>query len=247
MFLFHLINKKVETSSKNEEIDSVLYESLECSPHSSNGKGGPPDPQRESSSSMGGGPSDPNQNIFLPMGGPPDPCGNSIDREFQQNFHSSKIELDLEAFENHVTTQGHNLRDDSSYSSSESHAFEHNDLSSYDRIDVIIASASKELDRLTDEILCLDLKEQGSHLHPSLTCEHEDTFEHVLVKLLPQLDMKPCFFEEKRKPESNHLPLKKRFVWKGSSATTRTNHATPTPECATHELLLTSKNLVRNA
>ena len=62
-----LSNKKVETSSENKEIDSVLCESLECSPHSSNGEGGLPDPQRESSTSMGG-PSDPNQNIFSSMG-----------------------------------------------------------------------------------------------------------------------------------------------------------------------------------
>ena len=47
--------------------------------------------------------------------------------------------------------------------------------------------------------------------------------------------MKPYFFEEKTKPEANHLPLKKRFVWKGDSATTSTNCATPASKCATHD------------
>ena len=123
---------------------------------------------------MGGLP-DQKQKSSSFMGGAPDPCENSssrIDQEFHKNFHSSKIKLDLEAFEDHVLNEGYNLRDDPSCSSeshaskptdsscsSESHSFEHNDLSSYGRIDGIIASASKDLDRLTDEIFCLDSKE----------------------------------------------------------------------------------------
>ena len=115
--------------------------------------------------------------------------------------------------------------------------FKPNDLSSCDQIDGIIEDASKDLDRLIDEIFRLDFEEQGFHSHPHPTFDNEDIFEHVLVEPLPQLDMKPYFFEEKRKPEKNHLPLKKRLVWKGGSATTRTNHATSTPECATHDFV----------
>ena len=90
---------------------------------------------------------------------------------------------------------------------------------------------------MTNEIFYLEFKEQGSHPHPSSTSDNEHIFEHVLVELLPQLDMKPYFFEEKRKPESNHLPLKKRLVWQGGSATTRTNHMTPPSKCATHDFI----------
>ena len=247
-------DKKVETSSENEEIHPVLSElshsshssngegdSLECSSHSSNEKGGSLEPCRDSSSSIGGppdpcgdssssagGPPDPYQDSFSTMGGPPDPHANnslSVEPHFDENSYSSKIELDLEALEECILNQGLNLKDDSSYSSeshaskptdssysSESCAFKPTDLSSYDRIDRIIANASKDLDRLADEIFCLDFKEQGSYPHPSPISEHEDIFKHVLVEPLPQLDMKPYFFEEKRKPESNHLPLKKRFV-----------------------------------
>lgn len=199
--------------------------------------GGPPRPHRDSSSLMGG-PPDPQQKSSSSMGGPPDPCGNSssnIDEEFHENFHSSKIELGLKAFEDHALNEGHNLRDDSSYSSSESHASKHTDFSSCDRIDRSIEGASEDLDRLTDEILCLDFEEQGFHSHSSPTTECKDIFEHVLVEPLSQLDMKSYFFEEKTKPEANHLPLKKRLVWKGDSATTSDKCAAPTSECATHE------------
>ena len=85
------------------------------------------------------------------------------------------------------------------------------------------------------KILCLDFEKQGFHSHPCPTSEHKDIFEHVLVEPLPQLDMKPYFFEEKTKPKANHLPLKKRFVWKGDSTTTSTNCATPTSNCAMHD------------
>ena len=128
------------------------------------------------------------------MGGPPDPHENnslSVEPHFNMNSYSSKIELDLEAFEEHILNQGHNLRDDSSYSSSESHASKPTDWASYERIDRIIEDASENLDRLTNEIFYLDFKEQGYHPHPSPTSEHKDIFEHVLVEPLPQLDMKP--------------------------------------------------------
>ena len=39
------------------------------------------------------------------------------------------------------------------------------------------------------------------------------TCDHTLVEPLPQLDMKPQFFEEKWKPEGTHLPFKKRFAY----------------------------------
>ena len=111
-------------------------------------------------------------------GGPLQPCGNSsssVVPYFQENLHSSKIELDLEAFEDHVLTEGHNLKDVFSCSSNS----ESTDLSSCDRIDRIVSNASKELDRLTNEILCLDFKEKD------FTSEHEDIFNHVLVEPLP--------------------------------------------------------------
>ena len=73
-------------------------------------------------------------------GGSLKPSGNSckpIDKDFQENFHSSKIELDLEAFEDHVLTEAYNLRDDfscSSYSSSVLCASESTEFLSYSRI-----------------------------------------------------------------------------------------------------------------
>ena len=163
------------------------------------------------------------------MGSLPDlhrKSSSSFKTYFHENFHSSKIELDLEVFEHHVLKEGHNLRDDSSCSSSESHASEPTEFSSCDRIDGIISNASKDLDRLTNEIPCLDFKEQD------FTSEHKDIFDHILVEPLPQLNMKPYFFREKTKPEANHLPLKKRFVWKGDSTTTITKCATPASKCA---------------
>ena len=162
------------------------------------------------------------------MGGLPDLHENSspsVEPHFDENPHSSKIKLDLEAFEERILSQGLNLKDDSTYSleshasepadssyHSESRAFELADLLSSDRIDRIIEDASENLDRLIYEIFYLYFKEQGFHPHPAPTSEQKDIFEHILVEALPQLGMKPCFYEEKTKPEANYLPLKKRLV-----------------------------------
>ena len=142
-------------------------------------------------------------------------------------------------------TEAYDLRDDFScpfYSSSASCASKSAEFSSYSRINKIISNISEELDRSINEILCFNSKEQGLHPNPFATSKHKDPrlrsstkatrkpiFDHVLVEPLPQLDMKPCFIKEKRKPESNHLPLKKRFVWRGDCLTHSPNCATPSP------------------
>ena len=144
-----------------------------------------------------GGPPDPYQDSFSTMGGRPDPYENnslSAEPQFDENSYSSKIELDLEALEEHILNQGLNLKGDSSYSSSESCASKPTDFPSYERIDRIIEDASKDMSRLTDKILYLDFQEQCFCPQPTPTYEHEDIFEHVLIEPLPQLDMKTLLF-----------------------------------------------------
>lgn len=144
-----------------------------------------------------------------------------------EHEESPKIKLNLEAFENHVLTEISNLRDDfscSSYSSSASCTSESAEFPSCRWIKHINS----------DEILNFDFKDQVLRSHPSMTSKHKDPrlkssaeatakpiFDYSLVEPLPQLDMKPQFVEEKWKPQANHLPLKKRLIYrvenKGSS------------------------------
>ena len=152
-----MIYERVETSSGND---------LECSSHYSNGEGGPPDPYQDSFSTMGG-PPDPHENNSLSI----EPC-------FDENLHSTKIELNLEAFENRAITQGHNLKDDSSCSSSELCIFESNDLSFYERIDGILEDASKDLDRSMDEIFHNHATPTSERVAPTPECA-TSTFDLV--------------------------------------------------------------------
>ena len=142
---------------------------------------------------------------------------------FNFEYEDIKFEFDLEAFESHLLNETSKIRDDfscSSYSSRDdfscsSYSSECTELSPYLRIDHVISNASAILDEKLNEIMNFD-----SHVPSSLELlPHFDdmtkkpTCDHNLVEPLPQLDMKPHFFEEKRKPEGNHLPFKKRFTY----------------------------------
>ena len=121
-----------------------------------------------------------------------------------------KFELDLEAFESHLLK----IRDDFSCSSYSSECTE---LSSCLRIEHVILDASKVLDEKLNEIMNFDSHSSSelSSLELLLHCDNmtkKPSCDHTLVEPLPQLDVKPQFFEEKWKPEGTHLPFKKRFT-----------------------------------
>ena len=94
----------------------------------------------------------------------------------------------------------------------------------------MISSASETLDRKLNEILNFNSDPSSLKLPlPSTGVTRKPIFDHVLVEPLPQLDTKPQFVEEKLKPQSNHLPLKKRLIHRieneGSSDVQEGQHA----------------------
>ena len=138
--------------------------------------------------------------------------------DFERHFddlnyqESIKLDFDVEAFESHILAETSNmtfdLGDDSSYSSHSSLCSESTESSSCLRIKQLISSTSEKLDKKLDEILNFDSKKQHS---TTPECK-EPTF-----KSSTHAFMKPKFAEEKWKPRANHLPLKKRLIYRVES------------------------------